>query len=219
MKYTEAWILLRIDHFKILFWDFDGVIKESLQVKTEAFSALFETSGQHTVRRIREHHLANGGMSRFEKIPLYLEWSGQERSAGRIRAVGEEFSKLVTQAVIDAPWVPGSEQFIRSNPYNQIFVVVSATPKDELEFILKALNLDRCFADAFGSPISKRDALKFTFDHSNFEPRNSLMIGDARGDLEAASQLGVPFLLRRHSTNRAFFKDYKGMSVEDMTDL
>ena len=56
----------------IIFWDFDGVIKDSVQIKSKAFGNLFAQFGNIISKRVIEHHESNGGMSRFEKIPIYL---------------------------------------------------------------------------------------------------------------------------------------------------
>ncbi len=71
---------MNLDGYKVLFWDFDGVIKDSVDVKTKAFIKLFEEYGVGISTKVKEHHLANGGMSRFEKFPLYASWVGKELS-------------------------------------------------------------------------------------------------------------------------------------------
>lgn len=45
------------------------------------------------------------------------------------------------------------------------------------------------------------------------------MIGDAKADLDAAEENGIPFLLRRHASNQAVFCNYTGDSVEDFVGL
>jgi phosphoglycolate phosphatase-like HAD superfamily hydrolase len=202
---------------RLIFWDFDGVVKNSIEVKAEAFAKLFEMFGETIVSRVREHHLANGGMSRFDKLPIYLGWAGIEPSESRVRDYCEQFGKLVLQGVIDSSWVGGSEAYLRSNTYQQTFVLVSATPQDELQKILSALNLATCFTRIFGAPTRKHDAIQQTLATSNLDPHDCLMIGDARADLEAAAANQVPFLLRRHKTNSNVFADYFGPSVEDFT--
>ena len=59
--------------YDLIFWDFDGVIKESVSVKTDAYVELFSLYGSDICKQVRKHHLANGGMSRYDKIPLYLK--------------------------------------------------------------------------------------------------------------------------------------------------
>lgn len=201
----------------LIFWDFDGVIKDSLEVKTRAFVELFEPYGAEVAGRVREHHLANGGMSRFDKLPLYLRWAGEESSQSRVSECCDRLGRLVLQGVIDAPWVPGVEAYLRSNPHRQNFVLVSATPQDELEQIIHALQLTGCFIRIFGAPTRKQDAIRTTLTECGLDASTCLMIGDARADLEAAQANQVPFLLRRHNTNSGVFANYTGFSVNDFT--
>jgi phosphoglycolate phosphatase-like HAD superfamily hydrolase len=208
-----------ISQFKLIFWDFDGVIKDSVEVKTRAFVKLFEPFGAEVAERVREHHVANGGMSRFDKLPIYLQWAGEKPSQSRVSECCDQFGQLVLQGVINAPWVPGVEAYIRSNPFQQIFVLVSATPQDELEQILRALNLTACFTGVFGAPTRKKDAIRMTIAARGLDSSVCLMIGDARADLEAAEANHILFILRRHETNSNAFADYAGPSIKDFTAL
>ena len=56
---------------KINTFDFDGVITESVQIKTDAFVALYSNYGTDIVQKVVKHHETNGGMSRYKKIKLY----------------------------------------------------------------------------------------------------------------------------------------------------
>ena len=56
---------------KGIIFDFDGVIAESIQMKTDAFATLYSDNGADIVQRVVSHHEANGGMSRFDKIKYY----------------------------------------------------------------------------------------------------------------------------------------------------
>jgi len=205
--------------FKLYFWDFDGVIKDSVDVKTQAYFQLFEPFGLDVAERVRLHHEANGGMSRFDKVPIYLQWAGLEPNITTVNEYCERFSQQVLQGVIDAPWVSGVEQYLRGNVHQQVFVLVSATPQGELEHILHALDLTMCFADVYGAPSRKQDAIHNTLLARGIDPSESLMIGDAQADLDAAVANQVPFLLRRHSSNNKVFATYTGTSVEDFTKL
>jgi phosphoglycolate phosphatase-like HAD superfamily hydrolase len=208
-----------LKEFNTIFWDFDGVIKDSVDVKTDAYFELFEPFGPAVAEKVRLHHEANGGMSRFDKLPIYLQWAGSEPNKTTVNEYCERFSQKVLQGVIDAPWVAGVEQYLRSNSHQQVFVLVSATPQDELEHILYALDLTKCFADVYGAPTRKQDAIRNTLLVRGIDAIDSLMIGDAQADLDAAITNQVPFLLRRHSSNTKVFATYTGTSVEDFTKL
>ena len=203
----------------MIFWDFDGVIKDSVDVKTRVFVSLFQRFGFDVAERVREHHETHGGMSRFEKMPLYMEWAGEELSSLSVHWYCDQFAHLVINEVINSPWVPGADTYLHSNIHRQMFVVVSATPQKELEQILNELELRECFVDVFGFPTVKKDAIRITLSAFAFEPADCLMIGDALEDYKAAQANGVPFLLRRHTTNALLFSDYTVLSVNDFTAL
>lgn len=204
---------------ELIFWDFDGVIKDSIEVKTRAFVQLFRLYGVNIAERVHAHHEAHGGMSRFEKIPLYLEWAGVAATPDVVAEYCQRFAGLARQGVIDAPWVPGVEAFLRGNRYKQEFVLVTATPQREIEEILTALKLHACFAAVRGAPVSKRDAIREVLAAYQIDPQRCLMIGDAKADWDAAQTNHIPFLLRRHATNGRVFEHYTGNSVEDFTEL
>ena len=59
----QAYTLLK--EKQIVFWDFDGVIKDSVSTKSMGYEKLFSRFGEEVVKRVNNHHAANGGVSRF----------------------------------------------------------------------------------------------------------------------------------------------------------
>ena len=204
---------------KVLFWDFDGVIKESVDVKTKAFQELFVEYGTEVTEKIRVHHEANGGMSRFEKFPIYMEFANIKATDEKIKRLCEKFSDLVLDGVVNSPWIPGAETFIRSNTNQQIFIVVSATPTEELLEIIERLNLRYSFESIFGAPTSKAEAIRTSLNRLSISAADAVMIGDASADLEAASLNKVPFILRRHYSNTKFTESFAGITINDLIGL
>lgn len=204
---------------KVLFWDFDGVIKESVDVKTKAFQELFVEYGTEVTEKIRVHHEANGGMSRFEKFPIYMEFANIKATDEKVNRLCEKFSDLVLDGVVNSPWIPGAETFIRSNTNQQIFIVVSATPTEELLEIIERLNLRSSFESIFGAPTSKAEAIRTSLNRLSISAADAVMIGDASADLEAASLNKVPFILRRHYSNTKFTESFAGITINDLIGL
>ncbi len=58
---------------KTIFFDFDGVIADSLDVKTNAFYRMYEPYGKDIAESVAKHHIANGGMSRFENSAYIIK--------------------------------------------------------------------------------------------------------------------------------------------------
>jgi phosphoglycolate phosphatase-like HAD superfamily hydrolase len=201
--------------YATLFWDFDGVIKDSVAVKSDAYEHLFAPFGPEVAARVREHHERNGGISRFEKIPLYLGWAGREASEAEASSYCGQFSAAVRQAVIDSPWVPGAREYLHANHAQQSQFLVTGTPQAEIEDILAALGLTPCFREVHGAPTSKSDAIELVLARWKCLRADSLLIGDSDSDYAAASTAGVQFLLRRTALNRQLQRKHLGLQCED----
>ena len=198
MKIAKSFEFSKFQH---VFWDFDGVIKESLDVKADVFVSLFADQPIEIQNRVREYHLANGGQSRFEKFRLFLDWTGQPNNAAAIDNLAARINTLVIQKVIGCDWVPGVEAIIRNNPHKQFFHLVSATPHSELVEIVRQLDLLQAFASVNGQPSSKEQVIADTIERQGLAKEQCLVIGDAEADYHAAINNQITFLLRRHRHN------------------
>ncbi len=193
-----------VNYSKVVFWDFDGVIKDSVEVKSIAFEKLFSIYGSKISSRIREHHEKNGGVSRFDKIPLYMSWTNELVTNEGVQKFCNQFSLLVKQSVIDSPWVPGFLEFIGSNHNKQKHILVTATPKDEIEEILEKLDI-----------VLKKDAIFMELNNLAIEPKNAIMLGDSNSDYKAAKNNGILFILRCTDLNKDLQKICKDNTFKD----
>ena len=200
----------------IIFWDFDGVIKESLDIKSNGFEQLFLPYGTDVAVRVRAHHEANGGVSRYEKIKLYLGWIGESPDAARVGEFCDRFSSLVCDAVIQCQWVPGVYAYLAANHERQKFVVVTGTPQREIEHILGALRITDWFCEVHGAPTPKDIAIQQVLQRLGCAARECLVIGDSATDLAAAESNDLPFLLRRTSQNGPLQSTFMGTTFRTL---
>ncbi len=212
---------LTIQHllkFKVLFWDFDGVIKDSVYAKTEAFVDLFKDSSPEVKNKIKLHHEANGGMSRFEKIPLYMEWSDyQDINVSTINEHADRYSKIVFNKVVNSKWVEGVLEYIMKYKKNQKMYLITATPQIEIENILKYLQISDLFIQVFGHPSSKVKVIQDILLGTKIKEDKSCMIGDSLTDLNAAKENHIPFVLRLTDYNRDLKNNYTSIYFERLT--
>jgi HAD superfamily hydrolase (TIGR01549 family) len=180
---------------KALVFDFDGVILQSVNIKTKAFEALFASEAPEARARIVEYHLANGGISRYEKFRYaYREVLHRPLSADDEKALGERFNALVEQAVSVCPWVPGAREFLESNHKKLPLYVASGTPQEELRRIVERRGLSGFFRAAYGTPDKKDSILRNIAGELSCKPQGLLMIGDAGNDYDAARAVGAAFI-------------------------
>jgi phosphoglycolate phosphatase-like HAD superfamily hydrolase len=206
----EAELASRLRQARLVCWDFDGVIKDSVSAKTVAFHELFLPYGADVADKVRDHHLDHGGMSRFDKMPIYLGWADLEPSAARVGEFCDRFAEGVREAVVRSPWVPGAQSLLLADRGDQEFVLVTATPQEEIEGILGRLGIRECFGRVFGAPTPKATAIRTAMTQFGIGPEGVLMIGDSRQDYRAAQECGVAFVLRRTVDNARAMADYNG---------
>ncbi len=191
----------KIKKARVIFWDFDGVIKDSVPVKTEAFRKLFLPYGDDVATKVVEHHLENGGVSRYKKIPYYFKsFIGKNISNEELDRYANDFSKLVVEEVINSPWILGVEDFLRNNKYIQEFILVTGTPQGEIEIILEKLNLTELFISIHGAPKEKKDMVSDDIKKYSYKTSDCILIGDSPTDYQAAHENNIAFIYRGKKT-------------------
>ena len=187
---------------KNILWDFDGVIKDSVEIKSNAYEELFLSWGEEVSHKVRDHHKLNGGMSRFDKIPLYLSWTNEDLNETLVNSLCNDFSDLVKLKVINSPWVPGAIDLIdHTYTNNYSSYIVTATPQDEIEEILKALKITHYFKEIIGAPIKKSNAISSILKKYLILNQDAVMIGDSKTDFIAAEENNISFILRKTLEN------------------
>ena len=117
-----------------IIFDFDGVIVDSVDIKTEAFVTLYGAYPDCIKNKVRLHHLENAGISRYKKIYFYQKSLIQEDcSEDTINQLAQKFSDIVVEKVIDSKYVPGAYEFIKNNHEKIDLHIATGTPQGEIE--------------------------------------------------------------------------------------
>jgi HAD superfamily hydrolase (TIGR01549 family) len=205
---------------KNIFFDFDGVLAESVNVKTEAFRKLYLPHGKEVADKVVAHHLANGGVSRFEKVKHYhKEFLGEEIGQEKVQELAQGFANLALRGVIEADEVKGTTQFLEQfSPYYRCWII-TGTPTIEIKEILSVKGWDKYFIGSYGSPEKKKHWTEYLLDNYELNRNETVFIGDALADYEAANHSGLHFILRINEDNAPLFDFYTGARVADMSEL
>lgn len=205
---------------KSILWDFDGVIAESVNVKTEAFRELYLPYGDDVAQKVVEHHLAHGGVSRFEKFKIYheqyLKIPIDQKEVERLSAM---FSEIVLNKVVSAPYIDGVIDFIHSTQSQYDHFVISGTPDGEMKEIINRRKIRNLFIEVMGSPKTKVEWINDLVSRGKISIDTSVFIGDATTDYNAAKTTGMNFVLREVYYNQDLFRNYEGIRVLDFTDF
>lgn len=178
-----------------VFFDFDGVILDSVDVKTKAFAKMFRSYGPSIEKSVVEYHLNNGGVSRFDKFRYYYEvLLNKPITEEIIKDLSMKFSELVMEGVMASPFIPGAKEslvFLKEKGVPSY--VVSATPDEEINLIVEKKGLKEYFEEIHGSPRKKGEICREIINRKRYNPQNCLFVGDAMSDYDAALKNGICF--------------------------
>jgi beta-phosphoglucomutase-like phosphatase (HAD superfamily) len=127
---------------EVVVLDCDGVILESVAVKTEAFGKLFQEHGPEASKKMVAYHLAHGGVSRFEKFAwFYQEVLGRALVDSDRHRLNKRFTDLCLEGVLNASFVPGRapptknlKLFLAKRIYPAFFRESMAPPRQRTGF-------------------------------------------------------------------------------------
>jgi phosphoglycolate phosphatase-like HAD superfamily hydrolase len=177
-----------------IIFDCDGVILESVSVKTRAFARLAEPFGAEAVDRLVMYHTVHGGVSRYKKFEwLYREDLGREIIRAELAELGRRFAEIAFEEVCRCDLVPGIEDVLRCRQGRTPMYVCSGTPHEELQAVLRRRGLDRYFAGMYGTPPAKTELLREIIRQAGVDPASAVMVGDSVTDLDAAKAVGTRF--------------------------
>lgn len=179
-----------------IFLDFDGVILESVAVKSDAFREMFSHVPEH-VEAIVAMHERLGGISRYEKFEMiYRDFLDLPLSDDEKHRLGNDFKRHVFEKVLTCPMVLGAQAFLTDWLDRCPLFVVSGTPEEELKKIVECRNLSHFFKGIYGSPRTKPEIVETLLDQNDLDRRKCLFVGDALSDHMAAQETDLHFIAR-----------------------
>jgi HAD superfamily hydrolase (TIGR01549 family) len=205
---------------KAIIFDFDGVICESVEAKTEAFRKLF-LDYPAKLKEIISYHMTQGGVSRYLKFEhIYKNILKKDLTKEKSQELGRLFTEYAYTEVVDAPLVVGAKEFLQKYGKKLKLFVASGTPEEEMVAIAKEKKLDKFFTAIYGSPKTKWDITKMILTEHHLKPTQVVFVGDAITDYQGAERNGVKFIGRLH---KAYPDPFKGIKIEgyvnDLVDL
>jgi phosphoglycolate phosphatase-like HAD superfamily hydrolase len=181
---------------RVLVLDFDGVILESNEVKTEAFRDMFARFPDHCEAMMAYHH-AHISEPRFAKFDHLLERLGRSGDATLRAELAAEFSRRTLERMTTVPFVPGAKSFLREITARLPVYLASVTPAEDLETILERRRLRRWFHDVYACPPwTKPGAVRDVLRREACTPQEAMLVGDSAGDQRAAAETGIGFVAR-----------------------
>ncbi|MGJ3236241.1 HAD family hydrolase [Marivirga sp.] len=210
--------MINFTGIKTIFWDFDGVIMDSMPVRDQGFEEVLKDFPKDQVNQLLAYHKANGGLSRYVKFSYFFEEIRKEEvSDKKVQELAGSFSAIMLQKLKSPDYlINQTVNFIEQNFRNYRMFIVSGSDQSELREICNSVRIDQYFKGVYGSPTPKNDLVRNLIKKENINPTESILIGDSINDYEAAKVNDIAFYgfnnseLKSLSSN--YIENFKGVS-------
>lgn len=182
--------------YKVIFWDFDGVILDSNEIRTNGFREVLKKYPVEKVEKLILYHKINGGLSRYVKFRYFFEKILQRQiSENEISILSKSFSDIVLRKLKDPKLlIESTLNFIQKNYNNYKMFIVSGSDGVELRKICKFLNIDKYFLKIEGSPTDKTTLVNDILVEYDFNSDECILVGDSINDFNAATKNRIHFM-------------------------
>lgn len=202
-----------------IIFDFDGVIADSVHIKTDAFVELYDQHSDQVKQSVKEYHIKNAGISRYKKIEYYeTELLGNDLDKKRVEDIASKFSELVFQKVIMCDFVKGALEFLDKHHGNINFHIATGTPDEEIKLILIEKGISSYFKSVHGTPETKEEIVSSILIDFRYSTNSVVLVGDAEADYVGAKSNGIHFI-GRVPTNEMSPFPIDTIIIDDLSQL
>jgi phosphoglycolate phosphatase-like HAD superfamily hydrolase len=183
-----------LSQYQTLVFDCDGVILNSNKIKTQAFYDVAKVYGHEPAQILKDYHILNGGISRYEKFEFLLKNILQKPiETQELNKLLSNFSKEVKKALLTCEVAMNIKE-LRSKTENTKWLIVSGGDQAELREVFKQRGLDSYFdGGIFGSPHAKDEILS-RVTKSGLIINPTLFLGDSKYDFIVSRQFNLDFI-------------------------
>ena len=179
---------------RALVFDFDGTLVDSNPIKWRAFELCFVDFPKHG-SEILAYCLSHNHTPRGDKFQhVYEKILGLPYTPEIAAVLHKRFEAATTRQIIEAPEVPGAEQFLARARRRHRIALLSSTPQEILLHILAERGWRGYFETIQGAPVDKIDWLKGFREKRGLGEQDVVFFGDTSEDAKAASEAKCTFV-------------------------
>ncbi|UII31658.1 HAD hydrolase-like protein [Fulvivirga ulvae] len=180
---------------KAIFWDFDGVLLDSMPVRDSGFVQTLSGYPKEQVEKLLDFHRKNGGWSRYVKFKYFIEEIlGEQADQSRIQQFANNFSEIMLKNLANPSLIiQDSLTFVKSKFDKIDMHIVSGSDGQELNTLCLQLGIEKYFKSINGSPTPKEELVKQVLENYGYHSSDCSLIGDSINDWQAANANNVTF--------------------------
>ena len=181
---------------KVMIFDFDGVIIDSMGVKIDEYSNLFSqfTKDESTLNKIVGIYKNSIGVPRettFKKV--FIEIFNKSISNREIRQLSQQYSQAIFRRLADFKPLNGFLEYLtihkKINKY-----IISGAPHSDITCLVDKFKLLKHFKSVKGGPLVKKDEIIDVKILEKVKGEEIIYFGDQKNDYIAAKAAEIRFV-------------------------
>jgi len=199
---------MNIFDYDSYFFDCDGVILDSNEVKTKAFRDTLNFYNSNYTQEFLDYHISNNGISRENKFKYYFEKILKNPNITNTDLYLNKFHSFVMDGLKKSQLIDGFYKFIilLNNNKKKTFVI-SAGSKREIDCVFKLKKIDIFFNGIYGSDHSKIHHIREITKKNNF--KKGVFFGDSKVDYLAALASNLDFIYVKQKSNWKNYDEFQ----------
>jgi len=197
------------EELEAIFWDFDGVLLASNEIRDRGFTEVLKGFPEDEVQKLIDFHRANGGLSRYVKLTYFFENIRNDKATDyKVKQFASSFSLVMRELLID-PQLLIMETIAYIKKWNQKIpmFIVSGSDQEELRFLCNVHSINSYFKRIHGSPRPKDEWIRRILQEEKLNPQKCVLIGDSINDFSAAKK------------NKIWFMGYNNTQIENKSSV
>lgn len=208
-------MILDLSVYSTIVFDCDGVVLNSNRIKTDAFRSAAMSYGLPAAEALVQHHVANGGVSRYLKFEHFLANIVPRMCPGVVPGIDAPgldellvaFAQEVREGLMSCSVAEGLFD-LRSATKTTRWMIISGGDQEELSEVFMLRGIRPLFdGGIFGSPEAKDQIVAREIEEGNLL-FPALFLGDSRLDCEVASRHGLDFVFVSSWTEFSEWESY-----------
>jgi phosphoglycolate phosphatase len=186
---------------RCVIFDFDGVLVASNAAKRQAYFQIFQPLGGLDAE-IRAALADPSCRDRFDVIGRVLKSAPLDRQKETsVAALSDRYNEICLQAQAYGPECAGAARLLPRWADRFGLCLNSATPEGPLQEAVAARGWTGHFRGIYGRPHDKVANIERALAVTGADRADAVMVGDSRGDLQAAQSAGCRFIGVRSDGN------------------